>query len=81
MNHDTDNEAETHFILHFLIGLGHLQPDLRLRVKILLTPPMPRATAEIIPFETNIDLPEDSGHCRDYSTNHVMRVLGGYLQG
>jgi hypothetical protein len=53
--------------------LWNLPSDAKLRVKILFTPPMAKASRNIVPFGNHIVLPEDSGHCRDYAINYTMR--------
>jgi hypothetical protein len=57
--------------------LGNLPPDAELRVKILLTPPMAKASRNIVPFGNHIVLPEDNGHYRDYALNYTARSSYG----
>ena len=51
------------FALQLFSELGKLLSDAKLRVKILLSPPMTKAIRNVIPFGNHIVLPENSGHC------------------
>lgn len=55
-----DNEDEATFVMHLLHRLGTRAPDPILRVKVLLTPPLPIETKRILPFDYCLDIAEDS---------------------
>lgn len=73
-----EDQKEATYVLQLLSELGHLPPDPRLRVKVFLTPAVPMATDEILPFEDFMDLNDDIDE-EGYSTQHLVELFESSL--
>ncbi|KAF2682330.1 hypothetical protein K458DRAFT_405626 [Lentithecium fluviatile CBS 122367] len=79
-DYERANKAEVDLLLRLFCELDCLSLERDLRVKILLTPPTPQVTSSIVPFEKYVELPEDDGNLREFSTVSMVKALGDICQ-